>query len=159
MHSRKRLVLRSPSPLRTLDTNLLPTPNRSHVYAASLRHKAAPMRSLQLRKISPVCHLASLALDGQLPEPKTPRKSPARLKTIYTFPRSRLFRLACIEPCLRLSRLSPLPRPETYKHNCIAADLLTTPLADQDDEDRCEVQVTASEASVHLRVTVNRTVD
>jgi len=31
--------------------------------------------------------------------------------------------------------------------------LLATPLADLDDEDRCEVQITASEASVHLHTT------
>jgi hypothetical protein len=142
----KRVILRTPSPLLILDPNALHTSHRNHILTSSLHHKVMIPRTLPPRKLSPVCHVAPVAL----PEPKTPREAPARLKMIYAFPKSRLSRLTCAEPYLRLSRLSPLPKLGTQRQGFIAADLLSTPLADQDDEDRCEVQINASEASVHL---------
>ena len=153
----KRVILRTPSPFLILDPNALHTSHLNNLLTSSLQHKGMTPQTLLPRKLSPVSHVASVALGRLLPEPKTPRKAPARLKPIYAFPKNRLSRLTCAEPYIRFSQLTPLPKRGTQRQGYIAADLLSTPLADQDDEDRCEVQINASEASVHLYTPANIT--
>lgn len=142
----RRVILRSQSPFLLHSSEMSPWTDHSHTLLAKIVHKTSPR---QFRGVSPMPRISPMD-QVCFPEPRTPHKSPPRLKPLHFAPKLRVSRLFSREPWLNLSRLSPLPRYCRHPLGYISPDLLTTPLADGDDEDRCEVQVRQDQATVRL---------